>query len=299
MILEWLQPGPSLLDGATVALRAAYHVATVGTAGLVIFALGFGHRLEPAEARRLRRWVVGGAVLGIALTLAALALRVLTLTAGESAWDGAVWGAALRSRIGDAAGLRLLGMALMPALLLRGPAGPAVALVGAVLALASYAAMGHSTLYRPRQELSLLVVAHLLAVAFWVGALPPLLWAAGRPGGAALLRDWGRAAGWAVAAMLLTGAALTMLLTVRLDRILDAWHGWALLAKAALVAGALALALANRLRHVPALEAGKSGAAARLRRSILLETALIAAAFWAAAELTSVHPADYGHRVAG
>ena len=298
MILEWLQPGPSALDGATVLLRAAYHVATVGAAGLAIFALGFGHRLEPGEAARLRRWVRVAALVGIALTVAALALRVLVLTAGGSALDAAVWGAVLRSRIGDAAGLRVLGLALL-ALPWRGRAGAALAGAGILLALASYAAMGHSTLYRPRQELALLVAAHLLAVAFWVGALPPLLWAAARPGGAALLRDWGRAAGWAVGAMAASGALLTLLLTVRMDRMLEAWHGWALLAKLALVAGALALALLNRLRHVPALERGAPGAAAALRRSILLESALIILAFWAAAELTSVHPADYGHRIAG
>lgn len=298
MILEWLQPGPSALDGAAVLLRAAYHVATVGAAGLAIFSLGFGHRLEPAEAARLRRWLLAAALAGIGLTAAALALRVLVLTAGASMTEGAVWGAVLRSRNGDAAGLRVLGLALL-ALPWRGRAGAALAGAGILLALASYAAMGHSTLYRPRQELALLVVAHLLAVAFWVGALPPLLWAAARPGGAALLRDWGRAAGWAVGAMLASGALLGLLLTVRLERLLDAWHGWALLAKLLLVAGALALALANRLRHVPALERGEAGAAVALRRSILLESALIALAFWAAAEMTSVHPVDFGHRIAG
>jgi len=297
VILEWLQPGPSALDAATVLLRAGYHVATVGTAGLVIFAIGFGERLEAAEAARLRRWVVGGAALGIALTLLALALRVLAL--GTGLLDGPVWEAVLRSRIGDAAGLRLLGLALLPALLLRGAAGPALAAAGALLALMSYAAMGHSTLYRPRQEIAALVVVHLLAVAFWVGALPPLLWVAGRPGGAALLRGWGHAATWAVGAMLASGALLAVLLTVRMDRILDAWHGWALLAKLVLVLGALALALANRLRHVPALERGEARAGARLARSIRWEVALVLLAFWAAAELTSVHPVDFGHRVGG
>ena len=55
MILEYLQPNPSLLDGLTVVLRALYYAATLGAAGLALFAIGFGHRLDAEEAARLRR----------------------------------------------------------------------------------------------------------------------------------------------------------------------------------------------------------------------------------------------------
>lgn len=300
MILEYLQPDPSAWDGLSVALRAAYHVATIGAAGLVLFALGYGHRLEPSEAGRLRRllgWAVG---LGLLLSVVALAIRVLVLTAGESMADAAVWGAVMRSRIGDAFWLRAAGLVLMLALLARWRAAPAIAAVGAVMALASYAAMGHSMLYRPRQELAALVVIHLAVVAFWVGSLPPLAWVARRddPGAAAaLIADWSKLAAVSVGVMVASGALLTWYLTVRLDRILEAWHGWALLWKVAIVAGALGLALANKLRHTPALARGEPGAGERLARSIRWEGVLILAAFYAAAELVSVHPADYGHRV--
>lgn len=299
MILEYLQPNPSLLDGLTVVLRALYYAATLGAAGLALFAIGFGHRLDAEEAARLRRTLLGAILAGLVFSVLALALRVLVLTAGASMTDPDVWAAVLRSRIGDAFWLRAGGLVLLAAAAMPWRAGPAVAAVGAALVIGSYAAMGHAMLYRPRQEIAALVVVHLLAVAFWVGALPPLLWVAGRPGGAALLRGWGHAATWAVGAMLASGALLAVLLTVRMDRILDAWHGWALLAKLVLVLGALALALANRLRHVPALERGEARAGARLARSIRWEVALVLLAFWAAAELTSVHPVDFGHRVGG
>jgi putative copper export protein len=302
MILEYLQPDPSLADGATVVLRALYYVATIGAAGLALFAIGFGHRLEPGEAARLRRALLGAVAAGLALSVVALALRVLVLTAGASATDPDVWAAVMRSRIGDAFLLRGAGLLLLAAAATRWPAGPALAAVGAVLVLFSYAAMGHSMLFQPRQEIAALVVLHLAVVAFWVGSLPPLLWVARRrdtASAAVLLRDWSGAATVAVGVMLATGLLLTWYLTVRLDRILDAWHGWALAWKVAAVLGALGLALWNRLRHTPALARGEDGAGARLAASIRLEIVLVLLAFYAAAEMVSVHPVDYGHRVQG
>ncbi|MBB3900451.1 CopD family protein [Roseococcus suduntuyensis] len=302
MILEYLQPDPSLLDGATVLLRGAQHVATLGAAGLALFALGFGHRLEPMEAARLRRTLLAAVAAGLALSVLALALRVLVLTAGASATDPDVWAAVMRSRIGDAFWLRGGGLLLLAAAALLWRVGPAVAAVGVAMVVGSYAAMGHSTLYGPRQEIVALLVLHLTVVAFWVGSLPPLLWVARRADGAAaagLVRDWSRVATLAVVAMLATGLMLTWYLTVRLDRILEAWHGWALAAKTLAVLAALALAGWNRLRHTPALTRGEQGAGARLAGSIRVEMVFVLLAFWAAAEMVSVHPIDYGHRIPG
>lgn len=300
MILEYLQPDPSLADGLTVLVRALYYAATIGTAGLALFALGFGHRLQADEAARLRRLLLAGIVAGLSLSVAALALRVLVLTAGAGVTDGAVWAAVMRSRIGDAFWLRAGGLVLLGALLTSWRVAPAIVAVGAALVLGSYAAMGHSVLFRPRQEIAALVVVHLAVVAFWVGSLPPLLWIAGRRDGAAtaaLLRDWSAAATYAVGAMIATGLLLTWYLTLRLGRLLDAWHGWALAAKVLVVLAALALALWNRLRHTPALARGEDGAGRRLAASIRLEIAIVLLAFYAAAEMVSVHPVDYGHRV--
>lgn len=300
MILEYLQPDPSLLDGATVMLRGVQHVAVLGAAGLALFAMGFGHRLGAAEAARLRRTLLAGIAAGLALSVLLLVLRVLVLTAGASATDPDVWVAVLRSRIGDAFWLRGAGLVLLGSVALPWRVGQAVAAVGVALVVGSYAAMGHSTLYGPRQEIVALLVLHLAVVAFWVGSLPALLWVAGRPDGAAaatLVRDWSRTATLAVLAMLATGMLLTWYLTVRLDRILDAWHGWALLAKTLAVLAALTLAGWNRLRHTPALARGEAGAGARLASSIRVEMVFVLLAFWAAAEMVSVHPIDYGHRI--
>jgi putative copper export protein len=300
MILEYLQPDPSLLDGIAVGVRALYYLATIGAAGLAFFMIGYGHRMRSSEVARLRRTLLGAIAAGLALSVGALALRVLVLTAGASMTDGAVWEAMMRSRIGDAFWLRSAGLVLLAAAVMPWRAGPDIAAVGGVLVLGSYAAMGHSMLFQPRQEIAALVVLHLGVVSFWVGSLLPLLWVAQRPDSeetVALLKDWSRAATVAVLAMIASGVLLTWYLTLRLDLIFEAWHGWALAGKVSAVLVALGLALSNRLRHTPALTQGEPGAGARLASSIRLEIVFVLLAFYIAAEMVSVHPIDYGHRV--
>jgi len=75
MILEYLQPDPSLADGVTVVVRALYYVATIGAAGLVFFAIGFGHRLRPPEAARLRTLLLGAIAAGLLLSVGGLVAR--------------------------------------------------------------------------------------------------------------------------------------------------------------------------------------------------------------------------------
>ena len=300
MILEYLQPDASLLDGITVIIRALYYTATIGAAGLGLFAVGFGHRLEPGEAAKLHRTLLATIAAGLLLSGLALALRVLVLTAGGSIFSADVWAAVMRSRIGDAFWLRAAGLVLLAAAVTSWRIGSAITAIGALLVVASYAAMGHSMLFAPRQEIAALVVVHLAVVAFWVGSLPPLLWVAYRRDGASaarLIQDWSKAAIWAVSAMIASGMLLSWYLTLRMDRIFDAWHGWALAWKVLAVLAALGLALWNRQRHTPALARGDAGASARLAASIRLEMLLVALAFYAAAEMVSVHPVDYGHRV--
>jgi putative copper export protein len=300
MILEYLQPDASFLDGITVIIRALYYIGTIGAAGLGLFAVGFGHRLEPGEAAKLHRTLLATIAAGLLLSVLALALRVLVLTAGSSIFSADVWAAVMRSRIGDAFWLRAAGLVLLAAAVTSWRIGSAITAIGALLVVASYAAMGHSMLFAPRQEIAALVVVHLAVVAFWVGSLPPLLWVAYRRDGASaarLIQDWSKAAIWAVSAMIASGMLLSWYLTLRMDRIFDAWHGWALAWKVLAVLAALGLALWNRQRHTPALARGDAGASARLAASIRLEMLLVALAFYAAAEMVSVHPVDYGHRV--
>lgn len=294
MILEYLQPDPTAFDAAFVMLRAATHVAMLGAAGLALFGLGFGAMLAHDDQDRLRRWTLGLALAGIALNIGVLPLRVLVLTAGASAFDLATLQAVMASRNGDALWIRLAGLSALAIATARpGRVGDALAGAGVLLTCGSYAALGHSMLFRPRQELAGLVTLHLLAVGFWTGSLLPLAWAA-RRGQAALIEAWSRAALWAVAVIAATGVVLAILLVRRAELLLASWYGWALLAKIGLVGLMLLLAMRNRAVLTPLLGEGSGPA---LARSIRIETAIALLVAWAAAELVSVHPLDAGHRI--
>jgi putative copper export protein len=297
MILEYLQPDPSLLDGATVLLRAAQYATSLGAAGIGLFLAGFGHRLDAAGMAHLRRWLLGAALAGIAVSVLGLLLRAQILSGGEAWFEGAVWRAMMISRIGDAFWLRTAGLALLALAAMPWPVAPALAAMGALMAAASYAAMGHSTLYRPRQELSALVTLHLMAVGFWIGSLPLLIRAA-RAGEGALIAAWSRAAIAMVAMVVLAGGIAAVLLVPRWGLLFASWYGWAMIVKLALVLGLIALAAWHKLRLTPALEAGGEAARERLARSIRWEAILALLVFWAAAEMVSVHPLDAGHRIA-
>jgi putative copper export protein len=100
-----------------------------------------------------------------------------------------------------------------------------------------------------------------------------------------------------VALIAASGVFGAVLLVREPMQLLVSWYGNGMLAKLALVFGALALAAWHKLRLTPALEAGAPGAGAALARSIRIEMIVIALIFYAAAEMVSVHPTDLGHRI--
>jgi putative copper export protein len=302
MIVEYLQPDPSIWDGLTVVIRAGYYAATLGAAGLVFALVAFGDTLDAGEVRRVRGYIVLAVVAGIALSLLAFGVRAVVLSkdgfAGLLRTD--LYPVIARSRIGDAASIRLGGLVLLLAALSTRPWALPVAAVGAVMVCASYAAMGHSTLYRPRQELTALVVVHLVAVSFWIGSLPVLRLVADRPAGpgaAAPLEAFSRIAVVVVPLLVAIGLVGAWYLVGRFDLLVASWYGWGMIAKVALVAVMLGFGVLHRSRLVPDCAAGQMGAQARLRSSLGWEIVVALLVLYAAAEMVSVHPIDYGHRV--
>jgi putative copper export protein len=300
MILELIQPDASAWDAATVLVRAGYYAASLGAAGLALFHAGFAHRLAATEETRLRRLAVTAAGLAAGLSVLALVVRAGVLAGGGPLFEARIWQAMMTSRIGDAFWIRLGGLALIATLATRWRIASPLAVAGALAVAASYAAMGHSMLYRPRQANAALVVLHLLAVAFWAGSLLPLARVAARGGteAASLIAAWSRIARWVVAVLVLAGVALAVLMVRRADLLYATFYGWALTVKVALVAAMLALALRHALVLAPAAARGEVGAGGRLAASIRAEAVVALLVFWAAAEMVSIHPLDAGHRVA-
>jgi putative copper resistance protein D len=284
-------------DGAAVLVKAALYAATLGSAGGVFF-LAYSRSLltradRLAIARPLRMLV--------AVAIAASAARLL-LTAASMADDAAgMLDARLLAMVwhggeGRAAAMRALGLLLAIAGLAFPAAAPAdapalaaaparagrgyqaviadaVAIVGAAVAATSFAWVGHGHA-AARAATPLLVGVHVLAVAFWFGALGPLLILARRPEprvlGAVAAR-FGRIAMVGVGALLAAGVVVLGMLLGSLSELWTSAYGRIACAKIALVACLLALAAWNKLRLVPRIVAGDPLAVQSLRRSVRAE----------------------------
>lgn len=295
MILEVLRPEPSVLRATAAALRIAYYVASMGTAGLAIFALGFSRLQDARDVAACRQLTLAMAVIGLAASGAWLASQVALASDGD-VLDAEIWGVMLASRPGISvlvtwAGLLAIGLAtwIGRSAMLLGAAG--------ILAVAgSFTAVGHTTQHQPRALLAATLVVHLVAVSFWAGSLWPLALASrrGGPTTARLVEGWAHAAGWIVSGLVLAGALLAWLLVGSLDALVTTSYGLALLTKVGLVGVLLGFAAWHRFQLTPALAANAPGAGARLTSSIGWEIIVMLLVFWAVAEMTSTSPQGEG-----
>ena len=143
--------------------------------------------------------------------------------------------------------------------------------------------------------LGALVTAHLVGLAFWIGAFAPLHRLAGhadpiRAGTAAA--EFGRRALWVVPALAVAGATVLVLLTGNPLDAVETTYGRLLAVKLAVFLLLLGLAAFNRLRLTPALLAGDAGAGVQLRRSIGLEFAAVLIILATTAILTTIASPD-------
>ncbi|HEY0327858.1 MAG TPA: FixH family protein [Rhodopseudomonas sp.] len=275
---------PQLARGNVVARQAAIWTAQlVLEIGLFVGIGGafFVAWLRPPGRRR------GAAVCATVCVAALLALGAAVGLQGLDALEApasalastAVWSAGLRGSFGWSAGVAALGLCLGLLSLsrrsgaARGLSAAAMLCVGATLALS-----GHAASATPRALAAGAVFVHGVSLAFWIGALLPLYAALRTPGAAALpvLRRFSDSVPWAVAALLGSGVALTLIELPRLDALWRSDYGLVLTGKLALVLGLLALATGNRIWLTPRIDGDDRVARRLLRRSIAVELALVA-----------------------
>ena len=91
-----------------------------------------------------------------------------------------------------------------------------------------------------------------------------------------------------VPALILAGVLIAWMLLSDLRALATTGYGQALLIKLLFVGSVLTLAAANKLRFVPAMQAGDAKAARHLARSIEIETVVILVVMAATATLTTV-----------
>lgn len=285
--MEGLSPIDGWAIAAIIAKAAGYGAALLAMGG-PLFVLVF-----PGASADVRQLAQKVAVIAALIGLAVLALRFGIRAARISgmgvsgAVDPMMLGFVWDSPLGAAAIWRGLGELLIVGLLMRGVIGLSAALIGALLIAVSYSFVGHS-LGDPRWLLASLLTLHLLAAAFWIGALFPLCHAAGQPDGARLLHRFGNVASFTVAMLIAVGLVFAWLMTGSFSDLLSTAYGWTLLTKLGGVAGLMALAALNKWRFVPALAYDATAAVPHLRRSIQIEAIAILLILLATATLTTI-----------
>jgi putative copper resistance protein D len=278
-------------DLVSVTLRAASFVALFQAAGITCFVAMFDRHLVNTGIR-IRHLGTATALAGIVLLLAHQLLEPSRLT-GEfsSAFDGDLQRLAFSSTGGTTYFAQVFGLMLVALGLRRSDRRLVNASIGAMLAVLAFTMTGHTSVHALRWLLAPLLALHVSIVAFWFGAMAPLLIVSARetPGDTALiLQRFSALAGWLVPGILVAGLAMTALLVPDIS-VLRRPYGQLLIVKLLGFALLIVLAAVNRWRLVPAITAGEPTAIAALRRSIAIEYALIVAVLSVTAALTTFY----------
>jgi putative copper resistance protein D len=250
------------------------YAATLGAAGGVFFLAYTRSLLEPSDRLAIVRLVC----ILVPVAIAASGARVLVTAASMSGDAAGMLDARLLAVVwhggeGRAAAMRAGGLLLAIPALVGGDRGRWLAIIGAAVAATSFAWVGHAHA-AAQPAAPLLLGIHILAVAFWLGALAPLAIQARRRAprdlGAVAAR-FGRIAIAIVGALLAAGAAVLWILLGSVSELWTSGYGCLACVKIAFVACLLALASWNKLRLVPRIVAGDPLAVRSLRRSIRAE----------------------------
>lgn len=253
----------------------------------------------PQEIRNFVRRVTARAALA-ALVLALLQVPVAAGNLGgdlASAIDPFLLTLVVKAPVGLAALVAAGGLALLLVVERMTIAVPGVIrILPPAIVIISMTLVGHATSREGATGVltGVLLSLHLAGIGFWLAALLPLrrmcLATADDSAPvalAALAEEFGRLALVLVVMLLVAGVCYAALLVGSVAALFGTGYGIALLAKVALVSGMLLLAALNRFRLVPALQAGETGAALRLRRSIEIEMLLAGGILLATSLLTT------------
>ncbi len=260
-------------------VRALSFIALFQAAGVVVFLAIFGRHLELAFDS-IRRLGYIAAVVGVVLVALHLSLEAARM-AGSLAGvlDSSLQLLVLDSPTSVAATLRIVGLATIAAALVRPGLVSRMQLhcasAGAVLTIAGFLFVGHTADDPDRTALAILLSLHLAAVAFWFGALLPLIVVTRKEHAtkAMLITDrFSRiASGW-VPCILVAGVVMTALL-VHEWAVFAQTYGALLLAKVAAFLLLMLLAALNKWRYAPVL--ARPAAAVAFQRSVATEYVLI------------------------
>jgi len=264
-------------DGADRSINVLIWLARIGLyLGLFAGIGGVFFQDWIARERAAHALIQSALIIGIVSAAASLGLQGLDLLGLPLTGIVAVapWKIALGTSLGPSLLIAIVALGLAHLASRNGGSRTlsAFALAGAGLSLA---ASGHAASAPPEMLTRPTIFIHGMAVAFWLGALAPLVALIRRPDGAALpvVNRFSRAAVPVVGLLALTGLTLAVIQLESFDALLTTRYGQILSIKLVLVTALLSLAALNRFRLTPAL-AQDAAAAKSLIRSILIECSL-------------------------
>ena len=278
------------VDVLSVTLRALSFLALFQAAGIVLF-LALRAQPLPHTESALHRIGILAALIATILCLAHYLLEAARMS-GElgGVLDAALQGMVLRSAASITLAWRLLGLVLIVAGLGLGSATRRTAgVTGAVVLLASFTFIGHTSKDAARWLLSPVLLVHLSVVAFWYGSLLPLYLVSSRESAqtaGSVVQQFSAQAVWLVPALLLAGLTLAALLLPDLSA-LHRPYGELLLAKVAGFCVLMLLAALNRWRFGPALQRRDRAAGRRFRQVVGTEFVLLATVLCVTAVMTT------------
>jgi copper resistance protein D len=267
-------------DVGAVAAKVLVYAATLGASGAVFFLSYAGGLLTGAQRAAIRRIVAIQLIVAALFTL----LRILLLTGAMSdsfagMFDRDMAGMLLEAGEGTAASVRLVGLALAGCALSLNRRLQIPALAGAVIAASSFTWVGHVRALHPLLPATLFSCLHLVGVAFWVGALLPLLWSTRESAleVGALAKRFGTLAVSVVFLLVVAGLCMLLMLSYGQPEFWSSGYGTMIAVKLLLVSLLLGAAALNKLWLTPRLMNGEARAVVVLRRSIQFEllTALL------------------------
>ena len=287
-------------DLLSVTVRAAAFVCLFQAAGVAFFLAKSGGALTRSLAP-IARLGWGAAIAGTVLILLHQSLEAMRM-AGEytGLMDAQLQQLAWLSAGGLAHLVQASGLLLIAAGL-GGPHWPArhrstsLAVAGAALAVLAFLLTGHTSTHPLRVWLASLLGLHLLIIAFWFGALAPLALVLRREPLNIAVRTFEAfsvVAVWLVPLILVAGLGLAIVMAPGLS-VLRQPYGQLLALKLAGFALLMGFALLNHSRLAPALATRGADGAPALRKSLMIEYALLVCVLAVTAVLTTFYSPEH------
>lgn len=273
-----------------IIIKFVSYAATLLAAGSFLFAL----ILNPKADLSPKSWNILAIVLAILASFLLIPLNVgLFNDDGFSGmFDFEIFKIVIDSPIGDSTLYRILGLIILLAgLRFTGILHNFIGAIAVLIIGWSFTQIGHLSNIEP-SLIKLLLILHLLGVAYWIGAFIPLYRAANGliPDNetADLAHKFGQLAVYIVVGLFIAGVIMAFNLLASPSQLFSTEYGRTLGFKILIFFALLGLAALNKLRLVPALKTSQPNAAKRLRQSIMLESLLVGAIFIITAILTTV-----------